>query len=437
MDLLSRAAEAGIEPSFTDVQGHVRVADPAVLKTLLAAMPARRPHRWFAEPVVIDPSCSELLLERAGGLSLAWELRGVDGFLCMAGETTTEILELPRQLAPGVYVLSVRDSTGREDQTPLIVTSRSAWQGKFGRVWIVAVQLYGLRSATNWGVGDFSDLTAMLKLAVRHGAAGVGLNPLHVLFDECPEDCSPYAPSSRLFLNMLYIDPTRAPGFPQDFIACHAAEIARLRQTPLVDYQAVAALKQEALRTSFMHFRNGGAADDHLAFEQFQAERGRTLRRFACFEVLRRRLGSPWWNWPSPWNSPCDDELEAFREGVDADEVVYREYLQWVADSQLGVCAKVASDLRMPIGLYLDVAVGVKPDGFDAWNEQIAISRDAAVGAPPDPMNTAGQNWGLAGFNATGLEQRSFAPFRDMLRASMRHAGAVRLDHVLGLQRIF
>ena len=124
-------------------------------------------------------------------------------------------------------------------------------------------------------------------------------------------------------------------------------------------------------------------------------------------------------------------------QGPDAAEIEFVEFVQWIADRQLQACRDLAVRLGMKVGLYLDVAVGVQSDGFDAWNEQAAISRHLAVGAPPDPLNTAGQNWGLAGFNAAGLEVQSFEPFRDMLRASMRHAGAIRLDHVLGLKRLY
>ena len=125
------------------------------------------------------------------------------------------------------------------------------------------------------------------------------------------------------------------------------------------------------------------------------------------------------------------------RQGEDAGEIEFVEFVQWTADRQLGAAADLAKQLGMKVGLYLDVAVGVQADGFDAWNEQVAISRHLGVGAPPDPLNTAGQTWGLAGFNAAGLERESFAPYRDMLRASMRHAGAIRLDHVLGLKRLY
>ena len=172
-------------------------------------------------------------------------------------------------------------------------------------------------------------------------------------------------------------------------------------------------------------------------FRRFRAERGRLLSRFACFEVLRHKFKGPWWEWPEEWQQPDDTECAKLRAGADAAEIEFVEFVQWAADQQLQSCQDRAPRLGMKVGLYLDVAVGVQSDGFDAWNEQVAISRHLAVGAPPDILNTAGQNWGLAGFNAAGLEARSFEPFRDMLRASMRHAGAIRLDHVLGLMRLY
>ncbi len=173
------------------------------------------------------------------------------------------------------------------------------------------------------------------------------------------------------------------------------------------------------------------------SFEQFRDARGTLLSRFACFEVLRHKFKSPWWEWPGEWQQPDDTKCKSLRDGADAAEIEFIEFVQWCADDQLKRCQDRALGLGMDVGLYLDVAVGVQPDGFDAWNDQVAISRQLSVGAPPDILNTAGQNWGLAGFNAAGLEARSFEPFRQMLQASMRHAGAIRLDHVLGLMRLY
>jgi 4-alpha-glucanotransferase len=161
------------------------------------------------------------------------------------------------------------------------------------------------------------------------------------------------------------------------------------------------------------------------------------LARFACFEALRHRFDGPWWEWPLEWQRPDATKCAELRAGPDRSEIEFVEFVQWTADRQLRACKVLAENLGMKVGLYLDVAVGVQADGFDAWNEQEAISRFLGVGAPPDPLNVMGQNWGLAGFNAAGLEIKNFAPFRDMLRASMRYAGAIRLDHVLGLKRLY
>ncbi len=172
------------------------------------------------------------------------------------------------------------------------------------------------------------------------------------------------------------------------------------------------------------------------AFESFRRERGPVLARFAGFEFLRRRFGTPWPQWPPPWRNPTAAALAALRER-DGEAIGYFEFVQWVADQQLAACRRRAHDLALPIGLYLDIAVGVQPDGFDAWCDQDSVVSGLSVGAPPDLYNTAGQNWGLAAFNPVALEARQFQPFRQMLRASMRNAGAIRLDHVLGLKRLF
>jgi 4-alpha-glucanotransferase len=301
----------------------------------------------------------------------------------------------------------------------------------------LAVQLYGVRSARNWGIGDFTDLQALLELARELGADGIGLNPLHALFDDRPADCSPYSPNSRLFLNPLYIDVENLPEFEPGAVAGSSDVLARLRAGDIVDYAAVAELKWRALRLAFEQFRAKPADGRKKDFAQFRAERGTLLSRFAAFEVLRHKFSKPWWEWPEQWQRPDEAGMASLREGADGVEIEFIEFVQWIADRQLAACRDHATRLGMKVGLYLDVAVGVQADGFDAWNEQAAISRHLGVGAPPDALNTAGQDWGLAGFNAAGLEIRSFEPYRDMLRASMRHAGAVRLDHVLGLKRLY
>jgi 4-alpha-glucanotransferase len=329
------------------------------------------------------------------------------------------------------------DAASVAEETPLIVAPPRAFGGDFDRCWLLAVQLYGVRSARNWGIGDFTDLEALIELASQLGADGVGLNPLHALFDDRPADCSPYSPNSRLFLNALYIDVEKLPELQPSAFAESGDTIARLRASDIVDYGAVAELKWRALRSAFDAFKAGPKTHRHAAFSKFRTERGAMLSRYACFEVLRHKFNKPWWEWPTEWQQPNDARSAALHAGPDAIEIEFVKFVQWCADQQLQSCRDLAARLGMKVGLYLDVAVGVQSDGFDAWNEQAAISRHLAVGAPPDALNTAGQNWGLAGFNAAGLEIRSFEPYREMLRASMRHAGAIRLDHVLGLKRLY
>ncbi len=434
MDLFSQAQSLGILTEFTDGQGQRHLTDETALKIIVDAFPALTLRRFVDGPVVIRsglPARTEL--REAARLPVHWKIEAGGGTLA-EGAADDRSLIWPEDLAEGTYRLQLTDAAGEREEAPLIVAPERAFAGDFDRGWLIAVQLYGVRSARNWGMGDFSDLEQLIRLASSLGADGIGLNPLHALFEDRPGDCSPYSPNSRLFLNALYVDAEKAPGYQSDV---DSEAVTKLRQTTVVDYPAVAALKWRALRAAFETFSANPDPISHADFEAFRVERGTLLLRFACFEVLRHRFDKPWWEWPEEWREPDAAKCAELRVGPDRSEVEFVEYVQWVADRQLGACKKLAENLGMKVGLYLDVAVGVQSDGFDAWNEQVAISRHLAVGAPPDPLNTLGQNWGLAGFNAAGLEMKSFAPFREMLRASMRHAGAIRLDHVLGLKRLY
>jgi 4-alpha-glucanotransferase len=434
MDLFAQAKALGIQTEFLDGQGHRRVTDAAALKIILGALPPQAPGPLIGHPVVVRsgrPSRTEL--PATAMLPVEWKIVAESGVIA-TGDSSDHAIDWPRDLPLGIYRLHVSDAACAED-VPLISAPERAFGGEFDRCWLLAAQLYGVRSARNWGIGDFTDLASLIELADQLGADGVGLNPLHALFDDRPGDCSPYSPNSRLFLNALYIDVEKLPEFQPDSETGEA--LAPLRAGDVVDYVRVAGLKWRALRSAFAAFKANAKPGRQQDFDKFRAERGALLSHFACFEVLRHKFGKPWWEWPEEWRQPDDAKCAALRQGEDAGEIEFVEFVQWTADRQLGAASDLAKKLGMKVGLYLDVAVGVQADGFDAWNEQVAISRHLGVGAPPDPLNTAGQSWGLAGFNAVGLELESFAPYRDMLRASMRHAGAIRLDHVLGLKRLY
>jgi 4-alpha-glucanotransferase len=437
MDIYSKARSLGVQADYIDGQGRQRVTEAAALRIILDALPSAAPRQLLNGPAVIrtgrPASCA---LSEAAALPVAWKVLSAAGVVA-EGRAESRSIAFPEGLALGTYRLQLTDAAATAEEAPLIVAPEQAFGGNFDRCWLVAAQLYGVRSKRNWGIGDFTDLEGLLRLANSLGADGVGLNPLHALFDDRPADCSPYSPNSRLFLNPLYIDVEKLPELPRELLARNRETLSRLRALDIVDYVAVAELKWAALRQAFANFIASPALERWRDFEAFRKEQGALLARFACFEALRHRFGSPWWDWPEEWRRPSDAKCAELRTGKDAREIEFVEFAQWTAGRQLRGCKLLAEKLGMKVGLYLDVAVGVQSDGFDAWNEQQAISRVLGVGAPPDLLNTVGQDWGLAGFNAAGLERRSFEPFREMLRASMRYAGAIRLDHVLGLKRLY
>ena len=307
-----------------------------------------------------------------------------------------------------------------------------AYQGSRRKTWLLAVQLYSVRSRRNWGHGDFTDLGHLVEIIADLGGAGIGLNPLHAQFYDRP-DCSgsPYAPNSRLFLNPLYIDVEAV----EEFDSKSRPDLAVL-DCELVDYPAVARQKIASLRETYRSFRAKSSGTRRDDFAAYRAERGRELECFAAFEVLRHRHAGPWWDWPEPWQQPSDDALRRLRED-EPDEIGFHEFLQWNAERQLAACRDIARRRGLPVGLYIDTAIGVDPAGADAWMGQGIVLRGLSVGAPPDQFNPAGQNWGVTAYDPHGLVATGFEPFRQMLRAAMRYAGAVRLDHVLGLMRLY
>jgi 4-alpha-glucanotransferase len=247
MDLFAKARELGIETEFVDGQGRRHVTDAAALKIILDALPAETPRRMLGQAVVIRsgrPARTEL--GPAAGLPVRWKIV-VGPELIAEGEAGDRLIAWPDNLPGGCFRLHLTDAGGSVEQVPLVVAPPQAFGGGFDRCWLLAVQLYGVRSAHNWGIGDFTDLKELIELAGHLGADGVGLNPLHALFDDRPGSCSPYSPNSRLFLNALYIDVGKLPsGAPED-----PGSIDRLRAADIVDYAAVTEQKWRALRAAF------------------------------------------------------------------------------------------------------------------------------------------------------------------------------------------
>ncbi len=192
----------------------------------------------------------------------------------------------------------------------------------------------------------------------------------------------------------------------------HDADHRNCDRSDLVDYAAVAGLKWRALRSAFESFKGKASGAEHAGFRTVSRRARRVVIAVRLLRDASAQIQHAWWEWPEVWRQPDEARCAQLRQGPDGAEIEFVEFVQWIADRQLRACRDRAAELGMKVGLYLDVAVGVQSGGFDAWNEQAAISRHLSVGAPPDALNTAGQNWGLAGFNAAGLKLTSFEPFR-------------------------
>ena len=330
--------------------------------------------------------------------------------------------------------------------TLVAAPQRCHWPEPFaagGRRFGLAVQLYAMRRAKDQGIGDFTTLAELAVDAAAAGAATVGLNPLHALFPADRERASPYQPSDRRFLEPLTIDVTAIPEFAASdaarrLYAERAAAIEALRAAPLVDYTGVGRIKDAVLAACHEAFAQRDEGDARArAFAAFVAAGGDALTDFAVFATLSEcHPGLPWWRWPEPLRRPDGAGVAAFARDH-ARRIGYHQYLQWIADDQLADAARRARAAGLGLGFYRDLAVGSAPDGAETWSQQWLLGTGASVGAPPDPFSPNGQNWGLRPPIPHRLRATAYAAHAALFEANMRHAGGLRIDHAMGLQRLF
>jgi (1->4)-alpha-D-glucan 1-alpha-D-glucosylmutase len=491
--LVALCEHHGIATAYNDAFGHRREASTQSLRALLAefgvriddaadahrALEAVHRARWAQAlpPVAVVPAGEGAwhvpLRVPLATRTLRWQLTD-EGGLTQHGEADASALHetartehggvwlcertLPMSLplAAGYHRLRI---DGLPGETLVLATPGHCYRppavrdGR--RVWGPAVQLYSLRSPRNWGIGDFSDLDELVTLMAAQGADIVGLNPLHALFSANPAHASPYSPSSREQLDVLYIDVEAVDGFADCEPARHLvrspafqARLAALRAQALVDLPGVAAAKFEVLELLFAHFREthlpelSAPDDDGLAFLAFVAERGEGLRQHALFETLHAHflaIDSELWGWPvwpAAYRDPDSAEVTAFAV-QHAQRLQFHQFLQWQAARQLAQASARCEAVGMGVGLYVDLAVSVDRAGSDAWTAQGVLAAGASIGAPPDEFNPAGQNWGLPPLRPDSLRADGYRFFMQTLRAGMRGAGALRIDHVMGLMRLF
>jgi len=482
---LARLAElAGIEAGYWDVENVWHETAPLTMQAILLAMGLKAgseadaaeslhalqdaPWRRTLEPVTVvrpgagTPAAVTVVLPEASAAALTWTLACEDGTshggtvlprdlerleqrATDAGTLERRRLPLPEGLPEGYHTLSVEGPGGTGTASLVVAPARAYmpdWVRGGGRAWGVACHLYTLTSARNWGMGDFGDLARLADGMAGQGADAVGLNPMHALFPGNPEHASPYSPSSRRYLNPLFIDVTVAPGYG----ACAEAQrlmesaefregIAAARRAELVDYATIGPLKEKALAA--LHGCLGDHPEARADFAAFKEAGGRQLHRFGVFEVLQERFGStPWHQWPTAYQDPESETVAQFASH-NAGAVDFRLYLQWLADRQFGAAQRTCHERGMHVGLYRDLAVGSNPDGADTWTQQGLFVTGASFGAPPDPLNAFGQDWGVPPLSPLALKERAYQPFIDIVRGNMRHAGALRMDHAMGLMHLF
>ena len=435
-ELRRRARELGVATSFVDAGGRRRRVSDATIEAVLAAMggeaaPPRRPGRGAPR----DPWPPVVVLR--GGLPAGRARRWAPPrderarLVLESGEERPVPATLPGGLPFGYHRVE-----GERGSTALVVAPPRchlpAWLARGGRAWGFVAQLYALASRASWGIGDLGDLAELAgpEAAGALGAAFVMLNPLHAAPATQP---SPYFPSSRLFRNPLYLRVEAVPelagldGEGRARVAALAAAGRRLSAGARIDREAVERLKDEALRRCHQALDADPARMAGLA-----AYRAATpgLDRFAAFSGLQRELGPDWRAWPGRYRDP--EGAAVRRWAADhSGEVRYHAWLQWLLSEQL------AAVPRLAVGLLGDLAIGVDPGGFDAWTFQRELAPDVTVGAPPDPLGPHGQDWGFPPFVPARLAAAGYQPFARTLRAGLAGVQGLRVDHVMGLFRLY
>lgn len=464
--LLSLAARHGIDTMWRDYRGEHHHVGIETVRALLRAVgvDAAAPEEALAEaeanarrgalpPLLTGTAEGALAIplgEAEAGAPVAWELTDAAGarhhgtaqpFRDEGGKPVFSIT-LPAAVGEARLVFGGR--AGR-----VLVAPPACHRGALaqGRLWGTGAQLYGLRGAGDGGLGHLGLLPGLVRAAAEAGADALAVSPLHALFAADPGAFSPYSPSHRAMLNGWMAD----PGGLADLVSRDqllaslgaSAEAAALEALPLVDYGRALPLRLRLLRALFSRFLAlPEAAAPREAFAAFRLAGGATLENHARFEALhahhfgRDPSAWDWRGWPAPYRDPTSEAVDRFA-AENAGEVMFHAFLQWLAARQLDAAQAEARQAGMAVGLIADLAVGNHPGGSRAWSGTAALLPGVSIGAPPDLLNTIGQDWGLTTFAPGPLAAAGFVPFIEDLRAAMAHAGGIRLDHVMGLSRIW
>ena len=457
--LEQQALQAGIDLGYHDINGTYHVTKTEVLESIVAVLDKSKPDSddLYLNTMVAHENGEE-------SLQMPSEFHGVEAVVLIdeadkcqtltvyPGDNDTLWIKLP-QLACSYYTLSA-ESGGKSCFVRLIVAPESVYQPKLlangGRMNGLTMHLYSLRSERNWGIGDFTDLLNLMKYAAEKKLDFVGINPLHALFTSKPAFASPYSPSSREWLNPIYLDVEKVGAFTyneqlKNWLAQPKIRqrIAALRITETVTYTAVWACKRDALHMAFNAFEQDtceAAANERAAFEAFVLEKGKALQGFGLFEALDQYYSRPgqvgWQSWPSEFHQPDGEAVEKFARSHER-EIRFYMWLQWLCAEQLLEVNQAAAEYGVKLGIYGDLAVGVARGSADTWLNRQDYCMDLSVGAPPDPLGPTGQNWDLPPLNPLMLKHTGYEKFAHLLRENMRLYGVLRIDHVMALCRLW
>jgi 4-alpha-glucanotransferase len=461
--VLALAREAGIAITWRDYANKPHRVSIETIRRVLAALglpcDSAEDLSWSRRQLVSPGPPPLIPATAAMPLDLAVNRARLPAFAHVISEDDTE-LQLPLQPTrkgvqlvapePGYYQLEFG-----EHRTALAVAPQRCFTVADAaplhtRLWGLAVQTYGLRSPGDLGIGDMAGVVALAGKAAALKADALALSPLHALFAADPKLYSPYAPSSRLFYNPLYADPRSLFGDARVQKAAVAAGVgdanAQTNARRLIDWPTSANSKMALFRCLFEDFAASDLVTNRtvlaLDFARYRDAAGSPLRHHAVFEALQaaRLAAEPtawsWRSWQPEWRDPHSDAVEGFALSHQK-EIMFHSFLQWIAARSLAAAQQASKQAGMRIGLISDLAVGMSSDGSDAWANQKDLLTGLEVGAPPDLFNEKGQNWGLTTFSPRALSAGGFEPFIAMLRACLRHCGGMRIDHAMGLSRLW
>jgi len=447
-ELVALAHAHGVDSTYDPGSGPVPVAAHTLVAVLAAlGVDASTPetvrealehHRAevagrLLPPCVVVRSGRRTALDVPAEARLSVELEDGGTWTLPAGRSHW----LPADLPLGRHRLTARVA-GREESAVLVVAPQRLKEIE-QRSWGFLAQLYSVLSDRSWGMGDLGDLAELAQWSGNAlGAGFVQINPLHAAVPGTPSDPSPYRPSSRRFADPVHLRVEAVPEYAYAELGDLPERAGRLRaevlrHDGLIDRDAVWAVKREALE--ILHRVPRGVGRE-AAYRAFVDREGDWLEQYATWCALAEEHGGNWHSWPKGLRRPDSPHVTKARRDLQA-RVEFHRWLAWLVDEQLGAAQRAAEEAGMPVGLIHDLAVGAHPDGADAWVHQDVLAEGISVGAPPDAFNAHGQDWGLPPWRPDALAAAGYAPYAELLRAAARHAGAIRIDHVMGLFRLW